>query len=300
MIAPAQFTLSPSDLQTILAVVRTRTLTEAAKRLGNDTSTVFRSIQRIEKGLGQVLFDRSRHGSHPSDLALQLAQHAERIELELDVARAVARSDNDRSVSGLVRVTTTDTVLHGILFPILADLSETYPSIQLALSASNEFASLAKHDADIALRVTLRPPDYLIGKHVARMRMAIFGPKSRVAHSGAPLDYSLLNWIAPDDHLPNHASVTWRKRTYPTVIPKYNVDSILSVVSAIGSGLGVGLIPTYLARGREDLVQLSDPIDECDTQLWSLIRAESRHIVRVSTVYKYLSKRISDSAIDFL
>ncbi|WP_426701331.1 LysR family transcriptional regulator [Rhodanobacter sp. Col0626] len=293
MLAETQFRMSSADLEIVLATVRARTLSDAGKRLGIDGSTVFRAIQRLEKGLGQQLFARSRNGSHPTELALKLAQHAERIEIELEGARTATQQDRDGLVSGLVRLATTDTVLHGLILPVLADLALAQPLLQFELTTGNEFISLAKRDADIALRVTRQPPDYLIGRHVGRIRVALFGPRpEKMPHSDTS-NLALCNWIAPDDALPGHSSVLWRKRQYPSVTPRHKVNSILSVIAAIASGLGIGLIPLFLAQHRDDLVQLSDPIDECETQLWLLTHVESRLIPRVSVVYAYLADHLS-------
>jgi DNA-binding transcriptional LysR family regulator len=60
MIAKTQHALTAADLQVLLALVRGGTLAEAASRLDADASTVFRSVQRMEKHLGQRLFERSR------------------------------------------------------------------------------------------------------------------------------------------------------------------------------------------------------------------------------------------------
>jgi len=60
LIAKTQYQLTPADLQTVLALARAGTLAQAGERLRVDGSTVFRSLQRIERGLGQALFQRSR------------------------------------------------------------------------------------------------------------------------------------------------------------------------------------------------------------------------------------------------
>jgi DNA-binding transcriptional LysR family regulator len=106
--------LTADDLALLLALTRAPTLADAATRLGVDTSTVFRALQRIEKQLGRRLFDRDRRGYHAGELALQLAAHAERIEGELEAARSQLAARDD-SVSGLVRITTTDTLLYGAI-----------------------------------------------------------------------------------------------------------------------------------------------------------------------------------------
>src|SRR5687768_14906714 len=106
-IAKPQYTLMASDLELLLALVRGGTLAEAATRLGADASTVFRGVQRIEKSLGQRLFERTRQGYLASDATLEIARHAERIEAELEAARAAAQGKNSE-VTGRVRLTTTD------------------------------------------------------------------------------------------------------------------------------------------------------------------------------------------------
>ena len=83
MNAATQYKLSATDLETVLALVRSGTLAEAGERLGVDASTVFRSLQRIERGLGQALFERSRAGYQALELAQTLAEHAEHLEVSL-------------------------------------------------------------------------------------------------------------------------------------------------------------------------------------------------------------------------
>lgn len=293
MLAETHFQVSANDLEIILATVRARTMSDAGKRLGIDGSTVFRAIQRLEKGLGQQLFARSRNGSYPTELALKLSQHAERIETHLEGARAAIQQSQSGLVSGQVRLATTDTVLHGLVLPMLAGLAAAQPLLQFELTTGNDLISLAKRDADIALRVTLEPPPYLIGKHIGQIRFALFGPGPGKLSASDAANPALCNWVAPDEALPGHSSVLWRKRQYPSVMPRHNVNSILSVTAAIAAGLGVGIIPLFLAQMRDDLVQLSDPIDACETQLWLLTHVESRQIPRVSTVYAYLADHLS-------
>lgn len=292
MVAKTQYKMTSSDLEIVLAVVRAGTLNEAGKRLGVDGSTIFRSVKRIEKGLGERLFSRSRQGSQPTELAHQLAQHAERIEVELDSAIAATRQDQNGLISGTVKVATTDTILQSLILPALADISVIQPYLRFDISTSNEFTSLSMHDADIALRVTRAPPEHLIGRHLGQIRMAMFGPLQSTMPNYSTSNLALCNWVAPDDYLPHHPSVSWRKRAYPSVIPHYKVNSIMSVAAAIAAGIGVGMIPLYLAKGNSEIVQISDPIEECETQLWLLIRTESRHITSVSTVYNQLANRL--------
>lgn len=50
------------------------------------------------------------------------------------------------------------------------------------------------------------------------------------------------------------------------------------------------MLPVFLTQGRADLRQLTDVIDDCQTELWLLTHPESRHLRRVSTVFGHLAQ----------
>jgi DNA-binding transcriptional LysR family regulator len=287
-VASVQYELSPADLRVVLALARRGTLAAAGELLGVDASTVFRALQRVEKGLQQRLFERTRGGYRPSELGAHLARHAERIEAELEAARGLAHLPG-QAVAGTVRISTTDTLLHGLLMPALRSLTQAHPLLAFEINASHELASLTKRDADIALRATSRPPDHVVGKHLGTIRVAIFAARTR----GKKPDIATAPWIAPDEALPQHQGVLWRKRHHPTIVPRYQVSSIVSVLEGIASGLGVGVLPLFLAQGRSDLMQVSEPLDDAETQLWLLTHPESRHLRRIATVAQHIAGNIS-------
>lgn len=291
-IAPTQYQLLSTDLDVTLALVRGRTLAVAGDRLGLDASTVFRTLRRLERGLGQPLFERTRTGYLPSELARQLAEHAERIEAALEAARS-ALAVTPAQVTGSVRISTTDTILHALVAPALLELQHPHPLLSFELHTGNEFASLTRRDADIAVRATRRPPAHLVGKRVGAIRVALYGPRKRGAPTFEDVQAGKSDWIAPDDALPEHPSVLWRKRHLPKAVPRYRVNSILSVMELIGLGLGVGILPLFLAEGAKGLVRLTEPLEDAETDLWLLTHPESRHLRRVSTVYTHLARTLS-------
>lgn len=284
----APYRMSPGDLEVTLALARGTTLAAAGERLGVDASTVFRSLQRIERGLGRALFERTRAGYRATELAHELAQHAEHMEAALEAARSSVELA-PAQVSGTVRITTTDTILHGLVAPALRSLHRAHPLLGYELHTGNELASLTRRDADIAVRATQRPPQHLVGKHIGPIRVALYAAKKGGARSLAKVDAGQCDWIAVDDALPEHPSVVWRKRRYPKAVPRYRVSSVLSVLELIALGMGVGVVPLFLAEGRSDVVQLTEPLDEAQTELWLLTHPESRHLRRVAAVYAHLA-----------
>ena len=291
MIAETQYQLTAADLNLVLSLVRTGKLGAAGERLRQDSSTVFRSLQRIERGLGATLFDRSRAGYAPNELALKLAAQAEHIEAALEVARSAAQMTPDQ-VTGLVRLTTTDTILHGLVAPTLSSLQLQHPQLHLELHTGNELASLTHRDADIALRATRNPPAHLIGRKLGLIRSALYAPKN-ARYSAADIAAGRAPWIAPDDAMPEHPSVAWRKKHHPNIQPFYRVSSIMTVMHLIADGLGVGIVPVFLASRQAQLVQMTDELPECETELWLLTHTESRHLRRVNTVFAHLANSIA-------
>jgi DNA-binding transcriptional LysR family regulator len=289
--AKMQCQLTADDLQTVLAMVRTGTLAKAAIRLGVDSSTVFRNITQLERSMGQALFVRSRNGFAANELAQLLAQHGEKVEAELVAARTATHA-TQTSIAGTVRITTTDTLLHGLLMPALRSLATAEPLLEFELTASNDLASLTQRDADIALRATKKPPPHLVGRNLGSIKMAVFASKKHPRLAAFRKDLSQANWIAPDDALPEHLSVKWRKQHHPKLAVRYQVNSIASVLEGVRAGLGVGIVPIFWAKAYSDVVAVSDELPECATQLWLLTHSESRHLRRISAVYKYLGETI--------
>ncbi len=284
-----QYKLTPGDLEIALALVRGGTLARAGERLGVDASTVFRALQRIERGLGRALFERSRSGYLATELASELAAHAEQMESALEAARSSIESAPSR-ISGTVRITTTDTILHGLVAPALRGLREVHPHLNFELHTGNELASLTRRDADIAVRATQRPPQHLVGKRVGPIRVAVYAARRGPVRRFEDVESGQADWIAPDDALPDHPSVVWRKRHFPKAAPRYRVHSILSVLELVALGMGVGIVPLFLAEGRKDVVRLTEPLDDCETELWLLTHPESRHLRRVGAVYGHLAQ----------
>jgi DNA-binding transcriptional LysR family regulator len=284
--------IGPAELALLLALVRGGNLAAAAQLAGVDTSTVFRTVQRAEKSLGQRLFERSREGYRATELGQRLAEHAERIEAELEGARSAAHS-REAAVSGLVRISTTDTLLNGLLMPSLRALRDAHPQLRLEINARNELANLTQREADVALRATARPPAHLVGRHLGPIRSAVFVARAAAPRRPRTIDLASASWIAVDEALPEHPSVRWRRRHLPRVEPALRLNSVQLVFDAVRQGLGVGIAPLFLAQACDDVVAATLPLDECETQLWLLTHPESRHLRRIQAVAAHIAQTVT-------
>ena len=170
-------------------------------------------------------------------------------------------------------------------------LQPRHPALVYELHAGNELVSLTRRDTDIAVRATKRPPQHLVGRQLGMIRSALY------AGTASPLVLSDVEagraaWIAPDDALPDHPSVRWRKKQYPKAQPTYRVNSLLTVMELVALGMGVGVLPLFLAQGRSYLRPLTGSLADCETELWLLTHPESRHLRRIATVYGHLAETV--------
>jgi DNA-binding transcriptional LysR family regulator len=289
--ARMQSTLTFSDLELLLALVRGRTLHGAAERMKVDASTVFRSIKRMEKDMGELLFERSRQGYMPTELAQELAIHAERIESQLNEAREAA-SRSDGEPSGVVRITTTDTVLHSVLLPVMQRFSDRYPKIELELIAGNTLANLSRRDADVAVRATRAPPEHLVGSRLGTLRAAVFASREYLARRNGATVLEDLDWIVLDDTLPDHPSQKWRRQRLPKARVRHKVNSVLSVAGAVVHGMGAGVVPMVVLQDHPEVMIVDGPLEELDTDLWVLAHPDVRHLQRVKVLFDYLKDNI--------
>ncbi|RJF97400.1 LysR family transcriptional regulator [Noviherbaspirillum saxi] len=290
--ANTQSPLSLADLELLLALIRGRTLNGAAERLKVDTSTVFRSIKRLEKELGELLFERSRQGYLPTELGRELAAHAERIESHLQQARETA-SKSGSEAAGVLRITTTDTILNGLLLPALAGFASAYPKIDLELVVSNALANLSQRDADVAIRATRKPPEHLVGSRIGTLPSGVFAAHAYLQRFAQKPTLEEMEWIALDESLADHPSQKWRRQRLPRIHPRYRCNSVLSVAGAVVWGMGAGVVPLFLLKDNPAVSMVAGPLPELETDLWMLAHPDIRHLQRVRLLFDFLKSNLS-------
>jgi len=288
--AAMHYRINHSDLELILALVRGKTLVRAAVLLKVDVSTVFRSVRRLEKSLATALFEKNRSGYQATSAALALAQQAESAEQALELAQ-ISMEQGREVVSGTVRLTCTETVLQSLLLPALTRFMPAYPALRLELNTSNTFVNLSRRDADIALRLTNTPPEHLVGSRLGTVSYVVCASADyleRIGHT----DLSAMSWIGPDDFLPDHPTIAWRRQELPSVALTYRCSSMLTVAQLVRAGMGVAALPDFLLGKDSAVIPISEPLVGYDTALWLLTRPDFRALRSVSTLFSELTRTI--------
>ncbi|AZM96879.1 LysR family transcriptional regulator [Vreelandella venusta] len=288
------------DLQIVLAIAETGSLSGASRALRISHATVFRRLNEMERRLKVTLFERSRTGYIPTLSGDDLAASARRVQSEVKGAerRIIGQ---DLTLSGSLRITTTDTLFAGLLSPLLASFRQRYPDITLEVVISNQRQSLSRREADIAIRPTRQPPETLVGRKLSDISLAIYGQKALwqnaplLLNTPLPLDPVSLQqeaWIGPDVQLGDTALEKWMmdKRA------AYKLDSMLGMQSAVRHGAGIAVLPCYLADADEALLKLSAPIEALTTPLWLLTHPDLRHVARVRAFMQAIAEGVGQQS----
>ncbi len=61
---------------------------------------------------------------------------------------------------------------------------------------------------------------------------------------------------------------------------------------AIKAGLGWAPCPVFMLAGEPSLVPLGDTLTDCESDLWLLAHAESRHLRRIAVVYDHFAASV--------
>ena len=282
------------DLRFFLAVSERGSISAAAELLNVNHSTVLRRLAGLEKRLGARLFDRLPDGyaitAQGEELRNQLRGVSEQIE---SAQRSL--SGRDLSLSGAIRVTTTDTLMRGLLIPYLAEFRALNPAIQMEIVINNTFLSLSQREADVAVRPSNVVPENLVGRRVGRLRTAIYASKSYVKKNAIKKHWAAHNWVAPDETLSHLAQAKWMRENIPEDRIVVRVDSLLGMVAAVLHGMGVGMLLCFLADDERDLVRLAEPVDELETDVWILTHPALKGVARIKAFTDFLYDRLHAS-----
>ena len=181
----------------------------------------------------------------------------------------------DLRPSGEIWVTTTDSLLMGLLAPLFKEFRNRYPDIVLDVAVANEMLNLTRREADVGIRPVNRPPENLIGRRLATVGQAIFCHRNLGLDEGQSIDLlSRQPWIGAGSRLQDSVLEQWMIQKKLSDACVFRVDTLVGLLSAVNEGLGLAALPCYLAETCPDIVQLSDPIPELNYDLWLLVHPD--------------------------
>lgn len=286
-----------NGLQVILALARHQSLERAAEDLDVDPSTVSRRMHALEQDIGARIFDRTTTGHRLTTLGRRLLETAERV--EADVAAMEREADRaDQRLEGMIRIATSDAFGRHRLSPILCSFHRRHPDVDFELVADNRAANLIRSEADVAIRFVRPTQAHLASRRVAGLGQGLYGSRAYLAeHPFRPAEglrgHRLVGFHSGLSSMPEARWMNERAQGARFVLRANRVDLLLP---AVLGGLGLAVLPCYLADGEPDLLRLLGPREVVLRDLWLVLHRDSRRIARVRAFVDHFAEEVAAQA----
>jgi len=267
------------DLRFFLALCREGSATGAGRALGVNHTTVARRIRALEENLGTRLFDPSRDGYEMSQAAENMYEHVQRME---EITQAIDRDvfGQDAELKGPLKLTVAHDVAERLVIPRLSEFRDTYPCIDLDILTTTGLVDLAAREADIALRLTAKPPDYLIGREVLPIRHGIYGSPDYLADRGGQARVILFRG---DPKQPE-----WVQQHFPNAEIALRVDDVGTMALAVANDMGLARMPCYIGDTEPSIRRLDLDLTPSTWGIWILSHVDLRSTARVRVAREFL------------
>lgn len=281
-----------NDLKYFLAVARSGSLTQAAANLRVSQSTVSRRIAELEESIETMLFQRHQTGYFVTDEGRELLRHAECVE---DSIMALERSAAglDEKPAGTVRLATSENLATNLIIPALPAFRERYPGICLEIITSTVTAELGRREADIALRVVRPTRGNLKVRRIGHMTYSVYGSRDYIERhpyiDGEPMGgRHFITWDEGHGFMP---AAAWLLREHPDCKIALVTSSLPSQIAAVRAGLGLAVIPDFLAV-NDDFVRVISPEQMFSAEVWLVTHADLVASARVRAVADFLCEQV--------
>lgn len=298
-----------SDLRHALAVAEAGSLAGAARQLGVNHSTVLRRLDALEQRLGARLFDRKRSGYRPTDAGAAVLAHARHMADRVDeIERQVL--GRDRELTGLLRVTTAFVIMAHLLPEPLAAFARAYPGIEVEV-VENAFlvdlsrrrpevtsAALAQREADVALRLSTHVAEHLVGRNLGMTHCRVYALRggAGLPQSVQPLPVLVRDapWVAFERDQHHRVYDRWMRAQVDGAQVRVRVDIFNATAAMLRTGIGVGVLPTFMEASHPELVAVSDPIPELAAPIWMLTHPDLRQTARVRAFIQHVGDALTE------
>jgi DNA-binding transcriptional LysR family regulator len=283
------------DARYFLAVHRTKTLSAAGRQLGVNQSTVSRRLRALEEALRARLFVQTADGYFLSPAGERLLARAARME---DEALALEREASGQEVqlTGPVRITGADAFSPRVVVPLLCELHRRVPGLDFELIADTRTLSLTKREADLAIR-TARPKEpSLVLRRICGMASAVYASHAYIAAHGKPKRDDLARhvFISADDA--SWSESIWLAKHAPSARVVLKTNTTAAQLAAAKDGMGLGILPCYVADREEDLVRVIAPEHVVMRDLWLVMHKDLQHSARIRACADFLYEEIAKRA----
>jgi DNA-binding transcriptional LysR family regulator len=236
------------NVRTFLAAARLGSFAAAARSFAVAPSVVSKRINQLEHEFRVTLFHRSTRDLRLTEDGARLLPRCMKLLTEYDDIRDVASA---AEISGLLRVDAPGSVTAMILGPIFCDFLAEYPAVDLDLRLTDRLDNPIARNCDLTIGTRPSTDENISDYPLMPYPCAVYASPVYVQRRGNPnhprelVEHECLASLL-------HGK-TWHfygdsGDVGVTIRPRLSVNDTIVLRDAIRRGLGIGILPTFIAE----------------------------------------------------
>ena len=285
------------------AVASAGSFTHAGQQLTLSQSAVSRQISALEEEISTPLFQRHARGLTLTDEG-ELLYTAVREVLSRLAAAEESLKNIHESPRGPLKITAS----HGIgaywLLPRLKEFSKEYPEVEIHLLMDDRELDLSQREADLAVRMRAPVQADLIQRKLFTVHYHMYASKEFLGRQGAPKTLEdICNFpivVYGETAAPEIREINWLLEHYKKHFRLgctgsiTRINNITGILQAVEVGLGIGVLPDYVAIGHPDLVRVLPEVPAPSFDVHLVYADALRQSKRVAAFRDFLVKGSKD------
>jgi DNA-binding transcriptional LysR family regulator len=238
-----------ADLAAVVALADTLHFGRAAERLHVSQPALSKRLRKLEGRIGGPLLLRRYRDVRLTEAGRLLAEHGRGVLRESEATVALSQRAA-RGEAGRLRVGFGIASILGLLPPVLLRYRKAHPEVDLQLrdmSTPDQVQALAARDIDVGFVRMPVSDDRLVLRRVLDERLVLAtGPRSGWTRRGglrsvAPDPFIIISRARSASFYDHALSVCAAAGFTPRIVQEAN--ELFTVISLVGAGLGVSLVP---------------------------------------------------------
>lgn len=279
-----------SEIKTAYQVAKLGTISAAAESLGVHRATVIRHIDALEAELGQKLFQRHAKGYTPTEVGLDLLQVAKTTDEQFE--QWLQRSQGKgNELKGELIITAIEAATP-LLLPAISKFKNEHPQVMVRYLASERVFKMEYGEAHISLRTGAKPEDEdNVVQHFLTAKVALYAHSSYIQLYGKPQsmdDFNQHYFIGTDHTAVKRSFQSWLAEHVRLENMIFLTSSAVAIEQAICAGLGMGLLPQYVAQKYPELIEVMPPQEAWNVDCWLVTHGDLHRTEKVQAFLRLL------------
>tara|TARA_B100000945_G_scaffold215927_1_gene174043 strand:- start:243 stop:1133 length:891 start_codon:yes stop_codon:yes gene_type:complete len=283
------------------AVAEAGSFTSATVILNLSQSAISRQIQSLEDDLKVKLFERHARGLTLTENGEYVYKTARDVISKLKEVETSLGDQKDKP-SGKITITTVRSFGTHWLTPRIEEFMKLNPEIEVELIFDDKELDLSTRQADIG--IFMRRPKQLnyIQRKLIDINYHIYGSSKYLEIHGLPKTVNDLNkhrFIsfgkgAPSPVYNPEWALKLGMKDNKKIKPVMKVNSVMGLLLAVESGVGLAALPDYLVFQSKNLIKVLPKVEGPITEAHFVYPQSLKNVARVTSFRNFLYSKISE------